>query len=159
MTKRLVAALLAFAVTLPAYADFAELARAIDGKSGVKRIWIPLLGLARFAVRVVEPKGVNDFQLATFEGTDNVDPRELQLLMRDKLGKGFQPLVQVWSRKGGKREWSFIYARPHANSNRIELVILAHDDEDTALVRVDVDADIVARELGEPRNVTRVARR
>ncbi len=158
MTKRIVAAVLVFAVTLPVYADFGALARAIDGKSGVKRIWIPLLGLARFAVRVVEPKGVNDFQLATFEGADRLDPRELQLLMQQKLGKGFHPLVQVWSRKGGKREFSFIYARPHAKSDRIELVILAHDNEDTALVRVDVNADIIARELNEPRNVTRMAR-
>src|SRR5688572_2543948 len=152
MTKRLLVSLLVLAVSLPLHADFAAVARAIDRKSGVKRIWIPLLGLARFAVRVVEPKGVNDFQLATFEGTDNVDPRELQQLLREKLGKGFQPLVQVWSRKSGKKEWSFIYARPHPNSDRIELVILAHDDEDTTLVRVDVNADIVARELGEPRN-------
>lgn len=157
MTKRIAAALLAFAVTVPLYADFASLARAIDRQAGVKRIWIPFLGVARFAVRMVQPEGVHDFQLATFEGTDNVNPQTMQSLMREKMGKGFVPLVQVWSKKKGKKEFSFIYARTHGD--RVELVILAHDDEDTALVRVDVDASIIARELDEPRNVRHVARR
>ena len=158
MTKRLAAALLALAVALPLHADFAAVARAIDSKTGVKRVWIPFLGVARFAVRMVRPEGVHDFQLATFEGTRKLDPREMQTLLRDKIGKGFVPLVQVWSKKSGKKEWSFIYARPHGR-NRVELVVLAQDDEETVLVRVDLDAEVVARELDEPRNVTRVARR
>ena len=157
MTKRVAAALVILAVSLPLYADFASLARAIDAKSGVRRIWIPFLGVARFAVRVVQPEGIRDFQLATFSGTDNVDPRELQSLMRQKIGPGFTPLVQVWSRKHGKKEWSFIYAKPGAN-DRIELVILAQDDEETVLVRVDVDADMIARELDRPGNVRHIAR-
>lgn len=158
MTKRALAALVALAVALPLYADFASLAKAIDAKSGVRRIWIPFLGVARFAVRMVQPEGIRDFQLATFSGTDHVDPRELQSLMRQKIGPGFTPLVQVWSRKHGKKEWSFIYARPGVK-DRIELVILAHDDEETVLVRVDVDADMIARELDRPGNVRHIARR
>ena len=157
MTKRVAVALVILAVSLPLYADFAALAKAIDSKSGVRRVWIPFLGVARFAVRIVQPEGVRDFQLATFSGTDKVDPRELQSLMREKIGPGFTPLVQVWSRKHGKKEWSFIYAKPGAK-DRIELVILAQDDEETVLVRVDVDADVIARELDVPRNVTHIAR-
>ena len=159
MTKRLLSALLIIVVTLPAAADFAEVARALDRKDGVKRIWIPLLGLARFAVRVVQPEGVNDFQLATFEGTINVDPRELQQMMREKLGAGFRPLVQVWSRKSGRKEWSCIYVRPRGNGDNVEVVILAQDNEDTVLVRVDVDARILARHLNEPRSVRHMAHR
>ena len=160
MTRRLAAALtLAASLTLPVYAGgFAEVARAIDSQRGVKRVWIPFLGVARMLVRIVEPEGVNDFQLAVFEGADEVDPQQLHRLMRDRIGAGFTPLVQTWSRKHGKREWAFIYARPH-DGNRIELVILAHDREDTTLVRVDVNADVLARELDDPRGVTRMARR
>jgi hypothetical protein len=157
VTKRLAAALLVLAVSVPLHADFRTLARAIDAEKGVKRNWIPFLGVARLAIRIVEPKGVNDFQLVTFRGTDNVDPGRLRQLMTEKLGTGFTPLVQVWSKKHGKKEWSFIYVRPRG-TNHFELVILAHDDEDTVLVRVDVDAAVLARELDEPRNVTRIAR-
>lgn len=157
MNKRLIALLALLAVTLPLHADFARIARAIDAQAGVKRIWIPFLGIARMAVRMIEPEGVNDFQLATFEGTANVDPRKLQQIMRAHVGPGFTPLVQVRSRRSG--DWSFIYARPRGG-DRIELMILAHDGGDTVLVRVDIDADTVARELQEhPRKVAHHARR
>lgn len=154
-TKRLWIALLLVVVTLPAHADFNSVARAISKERGVTRVWIPFLGVARMMVRVVEPKGVNDFQLATFEGADDLDPRHLERILREKVGQGFSPLVQVRSRKSD--EWTFIYARPHGD--RIELIVLTKDDDDTVLVRVDVDADEVAREIHRhPRQVTRMAR-
>ncbi|HUP61667.1 MAG TPA: hypothetical protein VNA69_14750 [Thermoanaerobaculia bacterium] len=152
MTKRIIALALLAAVALPLQADFAAIARAIESHRGVRRVWIPFFGVARFLVRVIQPKGVHDVQLATFEGAERVDPRELNALLKSKLEQGFRPLVQVRSRK----EWSFIYARPRGN--RIELVILAHDDE-MVLLRVDVDADVIARELGDPRHAHHVASR
>lgn len=158
MTKRTTAALLLVAsIALPLQAGgFADVARAIDAQRGVKKIWIPFLGVARFAVRMVRPEGVRDFQLAVFQGVEHVDPKALQQLMRDKIGAGFTPLVQARSNKKG--EWAFIYARPHG-ANRVELVILAHDDdEEAALVRVDIDADVLARELDNPRGVIHIAR-
>src|SRR5688500_11299116 len=75
VTKRFgLAAVLLSVLALPMQGEFADVARAIDSQRGVSRIWIPFLGLARAAVRVVEPKGVHDFQLATFSGADNLDP-------------------------------------------------------------------------------------
>jgi hypothetical protein len=53
--------------------------------------------------------------------------------------------VQVWSRKSN--DWSFIYARPTKDADRLELMILTHDHDDTVLVRVDVDAEKIARGL------------
>jgi hypothetical protein len=158
MTKRLLLAAVLFAsVALPLHADFNAVARAIDSQDGVSRRWIPFLGVARAVVWMVQPEGVRDFQLVTFQSQGRVDPQELQQIMRAKAGDGFKPLVQVWSRRSN--EWSFIYARPSAKGNRIELMVLAHDDEETVLVRVDVDAEVLARELGEkPRGVTRMAR-
>ena len=159
MNKRLAAALLLLTVVaLPLHADFASIARAIDAQHGVKRIWIPFLSIARIAVRMVQPEGVHDFQLATFEGADDLDPEALRNIMRAKAGPGFVPIVQVWSKKSN--EWSFIYAKPSPRSDRLELMILAHDSADTVLVRVDVDANVIARELrDEPRTVTNMARR
>jgi hypothetical protein len=158
MTKRLAAALLFLTIAAPLHADFASLARAIDHQQGIRRIWIPFLGIARAVVWVAQPKGVKDFQLVTFHTSNGVDPKALHDLMRREAGPGFKPLVQVWSRRS--QEWSFIYARPTPDKNRIELMVLAHDDEETVLVRVDVDADVVARELEErPRHVSRMARR
>ena len=157
MNKRLLlSAALLLATALPMYAGFGEVARAIDRHHGLHRRWVPGLGIARFLVWVVRPKGVHDFQLVTYEGRGDVDPQEMRALMQSNAGEGFTPLVRAWSRKSG--EWSFVYARPHPNSARMELMILTHDDDDTVLVRVDVDAEIIARELGDPRGVARYAR-
>ncbi|HEX8254735.1 MAG TPA: hypothetical protein VF846_16445, partial [Thermoanaerobaculia bacterium] len=98
MSKRLAAAaVLAVLIAAPLHASFADVARAIDSHRGVKRVWIPFLGVARFAVRMVAPEGVHDFQLATFEGAGKMDAHELQQIMRTNIGAGFTPLVQVWS--------------------------------------------------------------
>jgi hypothetical protein len=159
VNKRLLAAAaLCLTIAQPMYAGFAEVARAIDAKQGVSRVWIPFLGIARFAVRMIEPEGVRDFQLVTFEGADRLDARELQQIMRTKIGAGFMPLVQVRSKRSA--EWSFIYARPHHDGKSFEVVVLAHDDSDTVLVRVEVDSDVLARELNkDARGVIRIARR
>jgi hypothetical protein len=159
MTKRLFATLLLLsAVAVPLHADFASIARAIDAEHGVSRIWIPFLGVARLAVRVVAPQGVHDVELVTFRGADSVDPRKLQQIVRKHAGEGFTPLVQTWSRRS--QDWSFIYARPGKESTRLELIVLAHDGDDTVLVRVDVDADKIAKEIQrKPREVSHVARR
>ncbi|MFP5247438.1 MAG: hypothetical protein ACLGH0_12155 [Thermoanaerobaculia bacterium] len=158
MTKRLAAVLVILAIALPMQAGFREVARAIDDHRGVSRVWIPFLGIARAAVWMVRPEGIHDFQLATFRGAEKVDARELQATVKAKLGPGFKPLVQVWSRKSS--EWSFIYAKVSPDTDRIELVVLSHDDEDTVLVRVDVDASVIAKHIEHgPRNVTEVARR
>lgn len=152
VTKRIAAALLFLAiVAVPARADFKDVAKAIGEKRGMKRIWIPFLGLARFAVWVASPSGVHDFQLATFEGGRNVDPTDLRDILRAHAGKGFTPLVQVWSKRSN--EWSFIYARPGKRANRLELLVLAKDGDDTTLVRVDVDAHQLAKHLDTPRHV------
>jgi hypothetical protein len=158
MTKRLLIAALLLSLTLPAFAGgFDDIARAIDGHRGAKRVWMPGLGLARFLVWIVRPKGVHDFQIATFKGTDDIDPHDLNAVMESHVDRGFTPMVRTWSKRSG--EWSFIYARARENSDRVELMVLAHDDEDTVLVRVDVDASIVAREMNvTPRNVSRYAR-
>lgn len=156
MTRRAIAAAaLLLVVALPLHAGFASVARAIDAKEGVKRIWIPFMGIARVVVRVIEPHGVNDFQLVTFEGAGRLDSTELQALMRQQAGPGFQPLVQARS----KREWSFIYAKPARDGRSVELLILTRDDEEAVLVRVNVNAEVIARQMNDPRHVKDVASR
>lgn len=139
---------------MPMQADFAAIARALDEQPGLERVSIPFLGIARALVRVVLPSGIHDFQLATFEGRPKADPHRVQRMLQANVGAGFTPVVQARSRNG---EWSFIYAKPSRDGNRVELMVLTSGRRETVLVRVDVDADVVARELDEPRGVVRVA--
>jgi hypothetical protein len=156
VNKRLAVLALLFAIAVPLHADhFSKIAGAIGSKPGIKRVWIPFLGVARLAVNIARPEGVYDFQLATFEGKGKLDAWEFEPMMRKLEKDGYKPLVKVWSRKG---EWTFIYVKPRTGGKRLELYVLAHDG-DTTLVRVDVDADMVGKYLEQPRTVTRVAAR
>jgi hypothetical protein len=157
VTKRLLIAALLCAVTLPLFADFDDIADAIERQRGVHRVWTPGVGLARVFVWIIRPKGVRDVQVAVFEGAENIDPSNLHAILRSHIGAGFAPLVKVWSKSSD--EWSFIYARPHGRNDRVELIVLSRDDEDAVLVRVDVDATVLAKELHEhPRYVSKLAR-
>lgn len=156
MTRRALLLVVLFLAAAPLYAGFNEVERAIASTRGVKQVSMPFIGLARFCVWIARPAGVHDFQLATFELDGKLDPHQFAAILRSRAGEGFRPLVQVHSRRQG--EWSFVYAKPHGE-NRIELLVFTHDNEDTVLVRVDVDADVIAKEIGNPRHVQQVAQR
>ena len=155
MSKRLTPLIFTLLLALPAQADFGDIARALDSRLGA-RTWIPFLGIGRLMVRTVRPNGIHDFQLAVFEKRHgNIHPRDLEQLVERGVEKGFMPLVRVRSNRSG--ESVFIWARPKKDC--LELIILAHERNETVLVRVDANAETVAREFGEPRRIVRMADR
>jgi hypothetical protein len=159
MRRRAAFAALVVLVALPLRADFNSLVRAVETIPGLHRVWMPGFGLIRAAVWMVHPAGVHDFQIATFEGkhSGDIDPRELEQLIRRHADAGFQPMVQAHSRRTG--ELTLIWARP-GNDNTVELLLLAHDPNDqTVVLRTVVDVDKFAREIANPHTATRVAAR
>ena len=96
-------------------------------------------------------------QLAVYEGPRrNIDGVEIERIVSREVPRGFTPLVRTRARNG---EWAFIYARP--SGDRVELIIVAHDhgNGDTTLIRVDVDAVRVAREMDDAHKMVKIARR
>src|SRR5262249_30217802 len=126
-----------------------SLVRAVETIPGLHRVPMPGFGLVRFAVWMIHPAGVQDFQLATFEGKDSgdIDPRELERLIRRHADAGFQPLVQAHSRRTG--ELTLIWARP-VRGTVVEMLLLAHDRKDqTVVLRTVADIEHIGREIGE----------
>lgn len=158
MTKRaLLAFVLVLAAAAPLRADFGSIEHILTARLG-QPTYVPLLGLVRFATWIVHPEGVHDFQLAVYEGPRHaVDPQEIQQVVEREIPRGFSPLVRTRARNG---EWTLIYAKAKGES-RIELFIVAHDhgDGDTTLVRVDVDADRVAKNMGDAHSMVKMAKR
>src|SRR3954463_10003582 len=92
-----------FFVALPVFADFGDVVNAIETTSGLHRVSIPFLGLARVALWMVKPKGIYDFQLATWEGTTPVDRIGAASIIRKSAGRGYSPVVESISNRTG--EW------------------------------------------------------
>ncbi|HEY4641167.1 MAG TPA: hypothetical protein VII75_07460 [Thermoanaerobaculia bacterium] len=149
MNKRSLIAI-SLLVTLPLYADFGAIERALRAKMG-RPTWIPGLGIARLASNIVHPEGVHDFQLAVFEHGRMDGEEAAQLMSREAVG--FTQLVHARSR----HEWTFIYSRP-GKGDRVELLILTSDRDETVLVRCDLDAEAFGRSMDRPERLASVGR-
>jgi len=148
-SKRIALAALLLLATTPLYAGFNEIESALRARLG-SPTYIPLMGLVRVVTWVVHPKGVHDVRLAVFEKNHaSIDGAEIERLLNRAVPRDFHPLVRTRSRKTG--EWAFIYARPRGD--RLELLVVSHDNEDTALVQVDVEPEVVMRELDQPHHI------
>ena len=150
MTKRIAAIALFALAALPLRADFNAVVREVESHRTLHRVPIPFLGLARFAVWIVHPEGVHDFQLATFKGNaDDVDGSMIGDLLARNAGTGFRPIVRVQSnRRGG--EWTFIYARPQGET--FEVLVATSDHSETTVVRAVVDLDRLQRAVNQSRH-------
>jgi hypothetical protein len=156
MTKRAFLAVFVFLLTaLPMRADFNSLVRAVSAR-GLHRIWVPGLGLARFAVWIAHPAGVHDFQLATFEGKARFGREDLAAMVRANADSGYRPVVQAHDRRG---ETTIIWARP-AGRDGVELMLLTHEPGDnTTVLRAVVDMEVFARQMNDPRHARDMASR
>ena len=137
MIRRATLLLALVLMAAPLYAGFDEVADALEGQLG-HSTWIPFFGVARTFVRISHPDGVHDIQLALFEGKGRMTPLDAERLIVGQIGGGFSPLVKTRSKNG---EFAFIYARPAGD--KLELVILSSDDDDTVLVRVVADPKVM----------------
>jgi hypothetical protein len=158
MIRRMAVAALLMLAALPLRADFDSLVRAVERIPGLHRTSIPGFGLVRLAVWMIHPEGVHDLQLATFEGKGgDIDPADLERLIRKHAEAGYSPLVQAHSRRNG--ELTLIWARPSPRGNTVELLLLTHEPNDeTVVLRTVVDVEMVARQIGNPHTATHVAR-
>jgi hypothetical protein len=144
-----------FLAALPMYADFNAVVREVQLHGGLHRETIPFLGLARFAVWIIHPDGIYDFQLATFDGDSRtaVDYDDLTAMIRKAAGAGYRPLVQARSKRNG--EFTYILAKP-VDENRIDFMLATHDRSDTVVIRAVIDADKMLAHINEPHSFARL---
>jgi hypothetical protein len=74
-----------------------------------------------------------------------VDGEELNRMVREKLGRGWEPMIRETSRHGG--EQSLIFAHPEGN--RMGLFILDLNGNELDVVQVSVDPDRLNETIGK----------
>jgi len=131
---------------------FKAVVRHLEKHYHAKRTYIPFLGLANFAVKIVRPAGVKGFQLAVFEDQDFATPRggvPFEQVVSEAFGNGWQPLVRVYSRRDG--EYTYIYGRPNGSDLKLAVVVLeAHE---AVVVEATVNTDAAAKFLSKPETI------
>jgi hypothetical protein len=128
---------------------FDTIAKHLKTRYQAKKKGIPLLGLAKFAIRIVKPAGVKSINVSLFEDlkdTKELPDTELSGMMRDSLSAEWQPLVSIRERNGDQ---VYIYAAEDGKD--IKLAVLAINQTDAVLARVKVDPNALRKFLDNPK--------
>jgi hypothetical protein len=116
----------------------------------------PMMWLGRLVVRAMQPEGVRDVRLATFEGRGlsrvTADDSFAKLLQR-VAGNGWSPLVRVQSRRSG--QVSAVHFRH--DRKKLSVLVVAITRDDAVVVEASVEPETLSRWLGEPSSIVRRA--
>jgi hypothetical protein len=112
--------------------------RSVESRYHVHATHIPFLGLASFIAGRASHGAVANLHLAEFENfSEAVDGDELNRMVQDRLGSGWERLIRETSRKGG--EQTLIYMHPEGN--RMGLFVVSLDEHELNVIEVSVDPD------------------
>jgi VWFA-related protein len=130
---------------------FKDVVKHIETNYGAKKVRIPFLGLANFAIKLIRPAGVKGFKLAVFED-QNFSAREgaasFDAVMREAYNKDWQPMVQVISKRNGASH-TFIYVKSAGKDVQFALAVL--EDREAVVLEVKFNPDAAARFLENPK--------
>ena len=108
----------------------------IEGRYHARATRIPFMGLASLVAGTATHGGVSGVRLAEFEHfSAPVDSDELNRMVEQKLGQGWERMIRETSRHGN--EQTLIYAHPEGK--RMALFILDLDGNEMDVVEVSVD--------------------
>jgi hypothetical protein len=145
---------LAFAFAAPAEGakggEYKQIVRHLKTKYKAKKVKIPFMFLARFAVSLVRPAGVKSFSVTIFEdlkfSKETLDA-EMQAAMRESFGAEWSPILRVRSRTG---EQVYMYMRD-AGKESVKISLVTIDKEQAAVIRATINPDKLAEFMDNPK--------
>ena len=146
--------LFVFTVLTPVAADakpseYEAIVRHLKTKYRAKKVKIPFMFLARFAVSVVRPAGVKSFSVTLFEdlkfSRETVD-KEMQAVLRRSFDAEWSPIFRARSADG---QQAYMYMREAGKSVRIALVTI--DKQNAAVIRATFSPERLAEFVNDPK--------
>ena len=145
---------LAFTLTAPAAnakgGEYKQIVRHLKSKYKAKKVKIPFMFLARFAVSLVRPAGVKSFSVTIFEdlkfSKETLDA-EMQAAMRESFGAEWSPILRIRSRTG---EQVYMYMRD-AGKDAVKISLVTIDKEQAAVIRATINPDKLAEFMDNPK--------
>lgn len=118
----------------------------IESRYHAHAVRIPFLGIVSLVSLEATHGGVGNLHVADFENFKSaVDGAELQQLVQEKIGPGWEQMIRETSRHGGG-EQTLIYAR--AEGKRMGLFIVDKDSDELDVVQISVDPDHLNEQIG-----------
>ena len=129
--------------------EYDSIVRHLKTKYKAKKINIPFMWLARFAVSVSRPAGVKSFSVTLFKDLQfsfsELD-KEMQAAMRDSFGPEWISAIRVRTRNGKQ---VYMYMREERNVVKVALVTI--DKQEAAIIRATFSPDRLAEFINNPK--------
>ena len=107
---------------------------------------IPLLGLISFFVGHKETSGVSGMHVAEIEDFQaNVDGEELNTLVQEKLGQGWERMIRETSNRDNSQTLIFI----HPEGKKMGMFVLDLDGQEMDVVQMSVDPNHLNESIGK----------
>ena len=160
MKKQLILASLLFLLSLtfaaaPAVArskpgEYEMIVKHLKTKYRAKKVKIPFMWFARFAVSVVRPAGIKSFSVTVFEdlkfSRETLD-REMQAAMKSSFGmRHWSPILRARTAEG---QQVYMYMREAGSNVKIALVTI--DKENAAVIRATFSPERLAEFVNDPK--------
>lgn len=129
--------------------DFDSLVRHLENNYQAKKVKIPFMWLARFAVKVVRPAGVKSFNVTLFENlkfTQSILDNELKQSMQNSLSPDWSSILRIRSRDGEQ-----VYAYIRESGKDIKLILVTIDQNQAAIVRATFNPDKLTEFIENPK--------
>lgn len=124
---------------------FDGVVNSIESRYHVRAVRIPFMGLVSTISRKATDGGVGGIHVAEFENfTAEVDGEELNRMVEQKLGSGWERIIRETSRVGKNQTLIFI----HPEGKRMGLFVLDLDGHELDIVQVTVDPDHLNQKIG-----------
>jgi VWFA-related protein len=130
---------------------FDDVVKHMEKNYRAKRTKVPMLGLAKFAIRLIRPAGVKGFKLAVFEDQDfakEAGNASFAQVMRQSYKSDWSPLVQINSKRDGNSR-TFIYVKQ--SKKDIQFALATIEDREAVVLEVKFNPDAAARFLENPK--------
>jgi hypothetical protein len=118
---------------------------AIEGRYHVRAERVPFIGLASLVAGGATHGGVGGLEVAEFDNfSAKVDGNELDAIVEEKLGPGWERVIRESSRRG---EQTLIFMHPEGS--RMGMFIVDLDGHELDVVQVSVDPDHLNESIGK----------
>jgi hypothetical protein len=129
--------------------EYGKVVSHLKSKYRAKKVKIPFMWLARFAVGIVRPAGVKSFNITLFEKLQfsraTLDA-EMNAAMKNSLGPDWAPVMRVRSHEGQQ-----VYMNMKEVGDNVKIMMVAIDKEGAAIVRATFSPEGLAGFINDPK--------
>jgi hypothetical protein len=155
--KRLIILLLTLVVAVgalspAAYAkgnEFDAVCDHLENQYGAKKVKIPFMWLARFAVGIVRPAGVKAFKVTIYKDlkfSPELLNEEMKITMRDSFSEEWSPVMRIRSKTG-----EHVYMNMRESGKNVKVLFVTVNKDEAVVVRAKFNPDKLVSFIDNPR--------